>query len=235
MKIALIVRRLNVKGGTQRQALSFAQELVRRGHEVTIYTFWYDPASCYEDLCRGLVVQDLGEYPAGRNAVADFFAVRRVARALAARIASDTEFLNPHDQVSFLVAYYYKKRIRNIPSVWMMNDMPTRCWGSWRDREVGGVGPVSLLRRLIHRVLDVHDVRAARAQNGIAVLDERDRQWVRDHIGKDAVVVRSGIDLTQFFFRPREMRGTPLQLLMSGIFFPHRRFEDGIEAAGGVF
>ncbi|MEK7541994.1 MAG: glycosyltransferase family 1 protein, partial [Patescibacteria group bacterium] len=59
MKIAMIVRRLNVRGGTQRQALELARELQRRGHRIRIYTFVYSREDCFGDLLEGLAVLPL--------------------------------------------------------------------------------------------------------------------------------------------------------------------------------
>ena len=42
MKIAIMVRKLNVRGGVQRHALSLARELALEGDDVTLYTFLYD-------------------------------------------------------------------------------------------------------------------------------------------------------------------------------------------------
>ncbi|HEY0220759.1 MAG TPA: hypothetical protein VGC58_00895, partial [Candidatus Paceibacterota bacterium] len=50
MKVAIIVRRLNVKGGTQRQALELGLALTQQKHSVKFYTFKYDPSNCYEEF-----------------------------------------------------------------------------------------------------------------------------------------------------------------------------------------
>ncbi|TSD04736.1 MAG: Glycosyl transferase [Parcubacteria group bacterium Greene0714_36] len=230
MKIAIIVRRLNVKGGTQKQALFLARTLQRHGHQVTLYSFFADRARSHADLFEGLPVVALGMYPASRNVLLDFWNEYRAARALARRIDRDTDILNPHDQVSYRVAYYFKKDIRNIPSVWMMNDMPTKTWGYWRERECGSRRPASFARRMLWSALDAWDsATAVKAQNRIVVLDNRDREWVRDAFGKDAVVVRSGLDHAQFPYHPRtglDAGRHPIKILSVGIPFPHRRFED---------
>jgi len=56
MKIAIIVKKLNIKGGTQRQALSLAKELKKLGHEIKLYTFFYSNENCYADLLEGFEV-----------------------------------------------------------------------------------------------------------------------------------------------------------------------------------
>ena len=42
MKIGIIVRKLNMRGGVGRQALSLAFELKRLGQEIKVYTFLYN-------------------------------------------------------------------------------------------------------------------------------------------------------------------------------------------------
>ena len=229
MNIAIIVRRLNVKGGTQRQALNLAQELRRRGHAVTLYTFLLSPADCYPELLEGLKVVALGTYPS--SGVLSDFTENRAARMLAGAIDHKTDILNPHDQVAYKVAAYFKKRVRVIPSVWMMNDVPTRLRAEERLKEAKPDTVIPWYKRLMHRLLDWYDRKVFIAgQDVILALDERDRGWAEDEFGKQAHVIRSGVSYEQFPYRRRVSARTPPRLLMAGIFFPHRRFEDGIEA-----
>jgi glycosyltransferase involved in cell wall biosynthesis len=233
LKIAIIIRRLNVRGGAQRQAIFLARTLGARGHEVTLYTFLPPGADAYADLLEGLRVVALGRYPASRTLLYDFFAEHRASRALARLIDRDTDLLNPHDQVSFQAAAHFKKRIRRVPSVWMMNDLPTRGFGAWRDRQTGAGRRTSFLKDLVARALDIYETATCiRAQDFIAVLDERDRGWVREFFRRDAEVVRSGIDAGRFPYREPQgiAAGRAIRILAVGILFPHRRFEDLIEA-----
>src|SRR3989344_7602412 len=126
MNIAIIVRRLNVRGWTQRQALELGRELNKLGHKVKLYTFLYSPADCFPELLSGLDVVSLDYYPSATNYFWNWFLENRAAVRLAFMISHDTEILNPHDQVSYRVAAYFKKDIKNIPSVWMSNDLPTK-------------------------------------------------------------------------------------------------------------
>lgn len=234
MNIAIIVRRLNVKGGTQRQALCLARELMRRGHDVVLYTFLVSPDDCYSELLRGLRVVALGSYPKGRI-FADS-AENCAARMLAASIDPTTDMLNPHDQVAYKVAAYFKKCVRNVPSIWMMNDVPTRRRAEERLKEAKPGVVIPWYKRLTHRLLDWYDCRVfIREQNVILVLDDRDRDWAEEEFGMKAYTIRSGISYEQFPYHERmSLSGRPMRLLMAGIFFPHRRFEDGIEAVASL-
>lgn len=230
MNVAIIIRRLNVKGGAQRQALCLAQELKRRGHNVMLYTFLFSPGDCYVELLGGLKVTALGFYPKG--GMSDI-TENRAARMLAAKIDRDTELLNPHDQVAYKVAAYFKKRVKKVPSVWMMNDMPTRRRAEERLKEVKPGIVIPWYKRLVHRLLDRYDCRVfIKEQDVILALDDRDRDWAEEEFDMKAYTIRSGVSYQQFLYRERmPFAGRPIRLLMAGIFFPHRRFEDGIEAA----
>lgn len=231
MKIGIIVRRLNVKGGTQRQALCLARELMRRGHDVMLYTFLLSSGDCYSELLKGLRVVALGFYPKG--GMFGDIAENRAARMLAASIDPTTDILNPHDQVAYKVAAYFKKRVRKIPSVWMMNDVPTRRRAEERLKEAKPGIVIPWYKRVMHSLLDWFDCRVfIRKQDIILALDRRDRGWAEEEFGIYTHVIRSGISHEQFPYRERtSLAGRPVRLLMAGIFFPHRRFEDGIEAA----
>jgi len=233
MKIAMIVRRLNIKGGAQRQALELARELQKRGHAITIYTFAYSPKDCFEDLLEGLkvVVRD----GANRKSMffrGSFFEENRRAKELAMQIDKDIDLLQPHDQVSYRVAAYYKKYVKDVPSVWMMNDVPTRQYADWYGRRIDPNLRVPFFKRIAHWLTDAYDIRKfIRVQNVIAVLDNFNRGNVKRFLGRDATVVRSGLDIKAF----QCVAHTPpdritIMLLTTGIFMRHRRFEDVIEA-----
>ena len=238
MKIAMIVRRLNIKGGAQRQALELARALRARGHTIAIYTFTYSPQDCFENLLRDLrVVVWSGAGKKSTEAYApfflgSFFEENRKAKELALQIDRDIDLLQPHDQMSYRVAAYYKKLVKNVPSVWMMNDVPTRAYAAWYGRRMDKDFSVPLWKRIAHRLMDAYDIRAfIRLQEKIAVLDNFNKENARRFLGREATVVRSGLDITAFQYVGR----TPperanITLLTTGIFMRHRRFEDVIDA-----
>lgn len=241
MNIALIIRRLNVKGGAQRQILELARELQKRGHAVTLYTFAYSEKDCFTDLLRGLRVvvwhgdgQKKSEAPAPHASFfgSGFFAENRKAKELALQIDRDTDLLHPHDQVAYRVAAYYKKQVKRAPSVWMMNDVPTRAYAAWYSRQIRPDARESLPKRIIHWLMDMYDIwMFIRQQNVIAVLDDFNRENARRFLGRDSTVTRSGLDIAAFGYREHQPPDrTGVRLLTTGIFMRHRRFEDIIEA-----
>ena len=240
MHIAIIVRRLDRASGVERLALSLGRALTQRGHRITYYTFYYDRTKLFPDM------RDLGPVVALNQGASRFeqlvqnvpvlsacvraWCDTRRAHALALRIDPTIDLLNPHDHGVYQVAAYFKRYVRTVPSVWVMDDMPTRRFGQMR-REACGEKPAGLVRRVLNASIDKIDyIHFIRTQDRIAVLDDRDREWVRKYFGKDARVIRSGTNLEQFPYRARTHASDPVNLLMTGIFFPHRRFEDAIAA-----
>lgn len=239
----MIIRKLNVKGGTQRQMLSLARELKKRGHEVIIYAFAYDRERCYPELLEGMKVVVAPEAREERTLeyYRDFRFIQggqlgailresHRARLLAKVMDSNLDILNPHDQVSYRVAYYYKKFVRVIPSVWNMNDLPIYRFGYDKMREMDPIFHRSFLRRLSYRFLDAYEAFFIRRQDRIVVVDFFNRGMVKKYLGLPAITVRSGPDLEHFNYQPRKAPGKNIKLLTSGIFLPHRRFEDSISA-----
>ncbi len=244
MKIGMVVKKLNVKGGTQRQMLSLACELKRRGHEVVLYTFAYDPEACYPELLKGFRVAVAPEANEERtwDYYRDFRFIRRGqlgaivkeshrAKLLAGVMDPDLDILNPHDQVSYRVAYYYKRLVRNIPSVWNMNDLPLYRFGYDKMQAVDPNFHRPFLWRLFYRLYDAYDAYFIRKQDRIIVVDFWNRGLVKKYLGIPATTVRNGPDLEHFSYKKRTPPKPPtIKLLTSGIFLPHRRFEDAIRA-----
>lgn len=239
MNIALIVRRLNVKGGTQRQVLSLARELKKMGHRVKLYAVFYEPEKCYADLLDGLEVVSLGQTSLKSerfNFLRNFFYEHKIAKKLALLISPDTHILNPHDQLSFKAAYYYKKCVKNIASVWNVNDVPLLRWGYVRRREVDNNFSQSFIKRVLYFLFDWYDyLKFMRVQDKIITLNDFSKYLFKKYFGRDCVVIRSGLDAELFQYKERPPPSKNMRLLTSGILMPHRRFEDSIRAVKILF
>jgi len=231
MKIALIIHKLNIKGGVQRHVLAVGRELKRKGHGVKIYTFVFDKSAVFDADTEGAEIVSLQGYKPLRSS-SEIMRENNGAKELAAMIDKDTEILNPHDQVCYKVAYYYKKHIKNIPAVWTMHDMPTKSWFFWRELQFRPDLKMSVLKKAAYLAIDTLNVkRFIKNMDGILVLDKRDKNWVKEFFGKDAEIIGNGLDILRFPFTGRALTaGRPINILMQGIFAVHRRFEDGIRA-----
>ncbi len=193
-----------------------ARELSKIGHSASLYTFFYDKEKCYPDLLNNMEVVSSG--------CAD-------PKKLALLISKDTDILNPHDQEAYKVAYHFKKKIKNIPSVWMMNDVPSKDFGFWKEHQFNSELRRSFAKKIYHRLYDLQDRRFINTQEQITVLDNWNRDLTSRYFKKNATVVRSGLDVEQFGYKEhRPPANKKIKLLATGIFFPHRRFEDAISA-----
>ena len=242
MRIAIILRRLNVKGGTQRQALSLGRELLRRGHEVDLYTLDLDRDRCYPDLLALFPrIHEISPHVRARaerlsplvrflpSPLHALIRENRLAAALAREIPADYDLLNPHDQVAYKVAHYYKNSY-NVPSVWNMNDLPLKTWAYDHRRGQDETFHQPWYRQLTYRLFDAYDIKKfIRRQDAIVVVDFFNRDLVRRYMGLRACTVRNGPDFGHFSFREHEPpKNRSVRILTSGIFLPHRRYEDAI-------
>lgn len=242
MNIALIESKLNGKGGSQRQAIAYARAFQQLGHEVTLYTIHYDKEKCFSDMLDGLRVVVLpGGFQMPRamplglgflNYMRYSRAESNAARGLAFCIDRNTDVLNAHDRVGFRVAVFYKCLVRDIPSVIMMSDILTKSWTSWRKEQFNPALRRGIKQRFFNWLVDRHEVQKfIMPHECMTVLDNRTRDWAKDYFGARAVVVRSGLDINNFPFTARNgCASKRVRLLVAGIFFLHRRYEDVMSA-----
>jgi len=244
MNIAIIESKLDGKGGSQRQALSFALALQKLGHRVIVYTLLYSKEKCFPDMLDQLRVialekriecpKEITFKPLGfLNYFRRSAYESRLAKNLAGMISSDTDILNPHDRLGYRTAAFYKKMVKNVPSVAMMNDILTKSWASWRKSQFDSGLRLSLTQRLLHVLIDFYEVRKfILPHEGMTVLDTRTKKWAKQYFGKEAFVLRSGLDLEKFPYKERRpFAQNKARLILVGAFFLHRRYEDAIRAA----
>lgn len=239
MRIAIVVWELDITGGTQRLALELSRNLVKRGHVVDVYAYYHAPRKGYVDLMtplsmRGVtgdresmpppITQEIGKigyfYRIYRKIIVAFWQIDPKVRDLAHLVKSGGRYdvINIHDYSAYRIA----PLIQNTRIVWTMNDI--------QRPPLSGKNPFhNGLFNLIQQALIRREIRNIRT---IAVLDERNRRLVRDYYGRDSTVVRGGMDLDMFDGQsPIRVARARYQVFVSSIFFPHRRFEDVVDAA----
>ncbi len=239
MKIALIVRKLTVSGGVQRQALSLANELSKMGHTIKIYTFDYSKDNCLPALTKNLEIISLPHsFKKKTSGIFGFFNETIMAKRLSRLIDIDTDILHPHDTVAHHVAYFFKKSVKNIPSVWNMNEIPATRWplsliSFAEDSNFHDIPRKPLwLKKMSIMIRIYYDNFFVKKQDIITVFDTFHKNMLKRYSGMESVVVPSGADSESFTFferRPIDKSGKVF-LLSSGIFTSYRRFEDIIEA-----
>ena len=231
MNIALLMHELLIEGGGERQCVSLARALARQGHEVTVYTSAYDPSNCFPEICQDVRVIEVGRgrWPKLRNPafLRGYLDMVHLARAVKER----HEIWNPHHWPAQWAAVWLKRK-RGGVVVWMCNDVPNLSEKSRQGKSIG------TLRAALHRLYYLYD----RAQNRKVDLTMFLSNWAEAEFktiySGPTCVVRSGADPSRFApggdrLKIRKRFGyTPDEfvLLWLGIFMPHRRLQDAIEA-----
>lgn len=230
MNIALIMHELLVEGGGERQCVSLARALVRQGHQVVVYTSAYDPVNCFPEICKDITVVDLGRglWPKLRKPafLRGYLDMRRLVR----KVTRGHEIWNPHHWPAQWAAVWLKRKLGGAV-LWMCNDVPN-LYEKSRQRESG------MISAAVHRFYYLYD----RAQNRKVDLTMFLSRWAESEFkaiySGPTCVVRSGADPDRFApggdrdkIRNRfSFQRDEFVLLWLGIFMPHRRLQDAIEA-----
>jgi glycosyltransferase involved in cell wall biosynthesis len=230
MKIGIVVWDLNISGGTQRQALELAKNLRVRGHEVVIYCVYYNKKTCYPELLSDLSVKYLIQTDSEKNDLkysdsidkeySGILGLYKKVRELIKLFDSDLEILNIHDYLTYFVAPSFRKKYKK-PVIWMMNDMPVDELRSEAKKTRLNSISLTLKRRFLKIFINKID--------NIVVLDNWNKDKFKRAYGREANVIRSGLDVESYKFK-RRCRSELLKIFTTGIFFPWRRFEDVIQA-----
>ena len=244
MNIAILAWELNIKGGTQRQALELALSLQNQGHTVDVYCYTYDKEKSYQDLCEKLSIFAV-TCPDKKKSIAKNQSLTGTTRKLlyhckiyAVLLRNIFTVGKPINQLKKLMvskhplSYYdvinihdyevYKtaRVLKHDNIVWMMNDLQRAKSDSEPSLSILGILNKTLIK------LELKNIKK------IVVLDERNKALCKKYYDRDTYVVRSGIDLGMFagISTERTFVKKEYSIFASSIFFPHRRFEDLVDA-----
>ena len=227
MRIALLIQELLVEGGGERQCVSLARALARQGHQVTLYTSAYDRASCFPDICKEIVVQEVGRGRLPWLRKPFFLRGYLDMRRLAAVVRTQHDIWNPHHWPAQWGAVRLKRKLGG-KVVWMCNDVPN----------FGDSVRASWLRAPWRRLQYAYDRKQNRQVDLTLFLSNWAESEFRIIYDGPTRVVRSGADPERFApggdgakIRARfHLQPDDFVLLWLGIFMPHRRLEDAIQA-----
>jgi glycosyltransferase involved in cell wall biosynthesis len=243
MKIAILRSDLDTRCGGARQVIYLTKELVKMGHDVTLFCYSYNYLECFPELVTDIpiryVIKD-GDYRKTHNFkksnIELFSDIKKVysyyakMKRLAGLLVERFDVINPHEWLAHRAAYIARQRI-GTPIVWMCND-PSR----WNP---GAPDDKNRIRwNILSNMFGKIDQSIIGSFEKIVVLDRRMKRIVDQSYGMDSIIVRSGIDLERFEEVPnqeyaRQKHNLPIEgviILSVGILFNHRRFEDVIEA-----
>jgi glycosyltransferase involved in cell wall biosynthesis len=231
MDIALVMHELLVEGGGERQCVSLARALAARGHEVTLYTSAYDRANCFPEICIDLRIVEVGRGHFPRLRKVRFLRGYLDMKRLASKVDRRHEIWNPHHWPAQWGAVWLKRKLGGAV-VWMCNDVPNLYEKSQQRRSLG------LITATLHQLYYFYDRRQNHRVDLTLFLSNWAEREFRAIYDGSTRVVRSGADPVRF------AQGTDRQkirdrfgyssgdfvLLWLGIFMPHRRLQDAIEA-----
>lgn len=236
MKIGILLRELDVSGGTQRLALCLATALRDAGEDVRVYGVRVDRSHCHPELSEKVSPIDLGAriIPVARRPgmlrILDRFLGTSPEflqnRLIADMLPDDLDVLNVHEHSVYGAGAYWKARTGK-PVVWFMNDVPRELFRIWDPRRPW---------RKLDRVLNGKEWegrcwrKLARTIDEILVHSNMEGKRLHAETGFSCRVVSGGLDLESFPFRPRSRSGGVLRLLSNAILYPHRRLEDIVSA-----
>jgi glycosyltransferase involved in cell wall biosynthesis len=236
MKIAIVAWDLSIGGGGMRQILELADYLVNKKHNVKIYCGYLNKDNPYPDLTRNLDIYSLygQNYALYHNLFKRFFyplkpLFLKEVKQIINLMDKDFDIVNCHDV--YWVGYIYKQKYGGRV-VWMMNDFVTTLEIPKISRNIKSLLKFFLFPirgGIIGRYLDKKCITKA---DRIVVLDERNRNLLKENTGLDANIIRSGLNIENFKFYKRKinLKKNEVRILTTGIFYPHRRFEDLIIA-----
>jgi len=231
MNIALLMHELITEGGGERQCVSLARALAQQGHEVVVYTSAYDPSNCFPEVCKDLRVIELGRgwWPRLRKpwVLRGYLDMVKMARTVRER----HEIWNPHHWPGQWAAVWLKRKLGGAV-IWMCNDVPNLHEKSQQADSIGAI------RAAVHRLYYLYDRAQNRKVDLTMFLSRFAESGFKAIYSGRTAVVRSGADPARFTpggdrkkirdrfgYQPDEF-----VLLWLGIFMPHRRLQDAIEA-----
>lgn len=218
MKIALYVAELDIKGGTHKQVLRLAEYLQDAGHEVAIWTPFYDLPRTYAGFAN-IKVHSLSGH-AGR-----VLPYLRLAFALAR-----CDVLHVHDNRGVLFFFIAKLLRRARVFVWQINDLHPS-FGLGHSKKLT-LRRRSVINRIANRVM-------AKTVDAITVNVGKNVDRVADVLRVPAHLYYCGVDLpsrlsvssTRSSEPSAERSQTPFRLLSTGTFARYRNYEVLIESA----
>jgi glycosyltransferase involved in cell wall biosynthesis len=245
MKVGILIYSLNVKGGGHRQALELANYLKNKGHKIIIFTYFFDKNSTHDFLLQSLNVEYLynfskeeelhfwGDIEKVSNKLFKFlliikntFKKLRLAQKIVEKIPSDLDLLNTHDEISFIAGYYAKKKLKNLKTVFMCNDVPSYIWTYKRFER-----KMNLIKKIFLLILDNINLFYLKSYDKIVVLDNLNKNALRTYFNLEGEIIKSGLALDKCVFNSdKKINKNEIKILTVGFLERHKRFEDAILA-----
>jgi len=238
MKIGMVVYNLDVSGGYQKLVLRLSEQLSLMGHEVIIYTLSVDRKRCYPETVNELTIVPLYE---GNPVIGHHFSPVKEFSKLAHLVDRHLNGIILHDELSLHILNFYRSEEENFKTVWMLNNQLPKNLGNLRVQLINQLKSMTGLRSLVIGARALVSLaqenrslmRALRYVDSISVYDRSNKELVGRILRREAVVVYAGADLDKFAgIRSNRVFSAKksYRILSIGVLFPHRRYEDLIDA-----
>ncbi|MCK4326625.1 glycosyltransferase family 4 protein [bacterium] len=240
MNILILHPKLSWEGGGDRQVLELASSLEKNRHKVVIFTTEYDCGRCFPAISGKLDIRVVRRREDRQNDVLDIVKARRIAGMIYNIISENNEtfdIINCHTNPMHWVAVHLKKMI-NLPTVWMCNDLPPWFLPFLKNRVILKAGTKKFLKSLCKWIiyktlLPWYDRFLAKDIDRVIVLDRKNQRMIERAYRKNACVIRSGLDINKLCQGDREkirrqygIQANVILLLCIGLLSPNRRHED---------
>ena len=138
MKIAIIIWKLDISGGGQRQALELAYNLQKKSHQVDVFCCYLNKEKCYPNIINKLNVYVISSEDLERTLKKKLsFSKKIISKIKNYSLDAENILLvnliqkrnktvkydvfNYHDSKVFMIAPFFEKE----KNFWMMNDLPS--------------------------------------------------------------------------------------------------------------
>jgi glycosyltransferase involved in cell wall biosynthesis len=222
---ALVVRELDVHGGTHKQVCRLASHLVSAGERVLVITGSWLPGTGYSETSTLPILAWNPGRPApmsiGRVVLSRLRWVLGFARFVIRCLPRDIDIVNFHDMESEFVIPFVRVLRPRARIIWQINDLP-RCFRVGISSSAANTRHFASWRRIARW--------SARQCAAVTVNVSRNKRLVKQHLGVDAEVLYCGVD-QRFATPPRREKGSrSFRVLSTGVFFPYRNYEILIRA-----
>lgn len=224
LKIGIVAWDLNISGGTQRQALELAVHLQDMGHDIKVYTVYYNKERCYPDLLGKVNVKFLYSNNEEKRSkerrsllkrifvkAITFLKTEEVYERLTDLIDKDRDLICCHDYGVYPIGAKYKNKT-GIPVVWQMNDLPIYK-SSFKNLK-------DIIKFLLSPRFKLRHFNYIKKLDKIVAISNLNKNKLKENLGLESVVVRNGLDIENFNFNRRISPRNRLKIMFNGIFFP---------------
>ena len=239
---------LNAAGGSASVFLSLANALQENGHEVDVYTYYWNQKDCFPELTKKLNIRSIKKISSkdtilNNNSILARLLLGKDYYVNAQKLykllkGSNYQVIYSSEALAYIPALIYKKH-KNVPVVWYVAD-PI----SLADNKREG----SLIEKYgwFKKILQIHnffDQKKIRSIDRVIVPTHKMKKQLDSFYGINCLVFpTTGVRIDEFKVNLKKLAEERLRLKFSfirknetillsiGHFLPHRRYEDSLTA-----